>query len=230
MKRVSILLFALLAVFFATAQEESSPIKVEGGQKTLELQFVPFGSSPININGVRMRFFSSATQAFRLNAFMGLNVDSEITQQENTDLAVELLRDRSTVFTVSIRPGFEQHINATERLSPYFGVEFDATLQTSSFREEQQNGTDVNFVRTVNPNRSGFIRGGVNALFGLDYYIAKKFYLGTEFGVGFSYTGFLSRKVKSDLSGFEEPDPERQGGSFDLGPNVMTEIRLGYAF
>jgi len=202
-------------------------IKVSSGEKTLELQLSPFGDSPINLNGIRGRWFSSDTKAFRLNFFLGYDSDTRITQQED-DFGLKELKDRTSVFTLSVRPGFENHILVSKRLSPYFGMEFDITYQTSGFRSELQLGSDVNYVKTINNN--GFVRIGANAIAGMDYYIAKKLYVGTELGFGFNYTEFLAVKVKSNQIGFDEPDPVKQGSSLDIGPNVVAQIRLGYAF
>ena len=136
----------------------------------------------------------------------------------------------STEIAISLRPGFERHLVVSDRLSPYFGVEFELAYQTLTEKDESQDGTTVNYIKFINNGQAGFVRLGANALAGIDYYVAKKLYLGTEFGFGFSYTGFLASKVKSDASGFDEPDPLKQGSAFDLGPNVVAQIRLGYAF
>ncbi len=227
MKRL-IFTTCLLAALSGYTQSDSTNVKVNGGEKTLEVQLSPFGDDPININGIRARWFSTDKKAFRLNAFLGYDSDTQVTQQGSGN-GNDDLKDRATTFTFSVRPGFENHILVTERLSPYFGMEFDFTFQTTSFRSEQQTGgVQVNYTKRVNEN--GFVRIGANAVAGMDFYVAKKLYIGTEFGFGFSYTGLLAVKVKSDVAGFEEPDPLKRGSSFDLGPNVVAEIRLGYAF
>lgn len=223
-----ILAITALPVFLFAQENDSNTFKPEGGEKTLELQFTPFGDDPININGIRARWFSSANRAFRLNAFVGFSSDTEITQQENSDLNLAELKDKTTSLTINIRPGFEKHLVGTERLSPYFGWELDLAFQTTSFKVEEQNATEINYFKTI--NQGGYLRLGANAIAGMDYYIGKKLYLGTELGFGFSYTSFLAIKRKSDLPGFTEPDPEKQGGSLDVGPNVVAQIRLGYAF
>ena len=224
------LLLLILSPLLTFAQSEESSLKAQGGDKTLELQLSPFGDTPIDINGIRVRWFGTDQKATRLNVFLGYDSDTQITQQEDTDNGLEELIFRTSVFTLSLRPGLENHINVSERLSPYFGGEFDFTWQTSSERDEfQVGGTDeVNYNRTVDSN--GFLRLGVNAIAGMDYYVAEKLYLGTELGFGFSYTRLASIKLKSDQDNFEEPDPLKQGSLFDLGPNVVAEIRLGYAF
>lgn len=225
----------LLIPVIAQAQDtiqfvERQPLefKAEANEMTLEVQFEPFGNNPISLNGIRARWFSSPRQAFRLNVFAGLDSDTEITQQELPSASLKELKNKSSILSFNIRPGFERHFNGTDRLSPYCGMEFDLAYQHSTVKSEFQSGNDVNYTKLVNEN--GFFRAGLNFIAGFDFYIAKKLYMGTEFGYGASYTKLLSVKVKSDRDGFTEPDPEKRGGSFDIGPNVNAQIRLGYAF
>ncbi len=235
MKRSLIILLAMSwGVIYA--QEETSQAIDEvksnyrpvGGDLTLEVQFEPFGEDPISINGIRGRVFTSQRTAWRINVFIGYDSDTEITQQEVSDANLRELKDRTNTFSLNLRPGYEWHLKGTDRLSPYLGVEVDFAWQTSRFRTEAQNGMEVNYTKFINDN--GFIRFGLNAIAGFDYYFSKKIYLGTEMGYGASATRLLDRRVESDLPGFEEPDPENRGGSFDLGPNVNVDIRLGYVF
>ncbi|MEM7549849.1 MAG: hypothetical protein AAF363_09245 [Bacteroidota bacterium] len=213
----------------SNSQETTSDFRPSAGDISLELQFEPFGDNPIDINGIRARFFSSQRKAFRLNVFLGVDVDTDITQQANPDVDLLELKDRTSVVTVNIRPGYEWHTKGTERLSPYFGFEVDFAIQTSRFRTEDQTGNnEINYTKFINDN--GFYRLGLNAVAGLDYYFSKKIYLGAEFGFGASVTRLLDQRVDSDFPGFEEPDPINRGGSFDLGPNVNVDIRLGYVF
>lgn len=225
----------LLISSLAQAQDtiqfvERQPLeyKADANEMTLEVQFAPFGSNPISLNGIRARWFSSPQKAFRINVFAGLDSDTEITQQELESASLKELKNTSNVFSINVRPGFETHLKGTKRLSPYVGWEFDLAYQHSTFKSEFQDDQDVNYTKLVNEN--GFYRVGANLIAGFDFYVAKKLYMGTEFGFGASYTKLLPVKVKSDRDGFTEPDPEKRGGSFDLGPNVNAQIRLGLAY
>lgn len=211
-----------------TAEPIKNEYKPSSGETSLEVQFEPFGNNPIDINGIRARFFSSPRKAFRLNVFLRYDVDSEITQQDDPDNNLLELRNRTAVFALNIRPGYEWHLKGTERLSPYFGCELDLGYQLSRSRTESQNNMDVNYL--VNKNVDGFFRAGANAIAGLDFYVSKKLFLGTEFGFGGSVTWLSDITRDSDLPGFEEPEPINRGSTFDLGPNVNVDIRLGYVF
>ena len=228
-KIIGLFLIALpFAVFGQDDETLVSQFKPAAGEKTLELQFAPFGDNPISLNGIRARWFLSEQSAFRLNAFLSFNSDSDIIQQEDDDLNREELKNKNVSFTINLRPGLEKHLKGTEKLSPYFGGELDLAYRGTSFKTEVQVSNEVKYNKQINAN--GFFRAGVNAIAGLDFYISKKLYLGTEFGFGVSLSKPLSVKVKSDRTGFEEPEPEKRGSSVDLGPNVNAQIRLGYAF
>lgn len=228
-KSIIALILAVPTILFAQeAQESTNTYKASSGETTLELQFKPFGENPIGLNGIRARKFTSDRTAMRLNVFLGIDSDSQITQNENSEANAKELRNKNFVFTINARPGIEKHLKGTERLSPYFGWEADIAYRTSSIKNESQVRDEVKFTKRI--NETGFLRLGANAIAGIDYYVTKKLYLGTEFGFGLAWTKLLSIKVKSDIDGFEEPDPVKRGSSFDLGPNVNAQIRLGYAF
>ncbi|MCG8384167.1 MAG: hypothetical protein MJA30_01395 [Cytophagales bacterium] len=202
--------------------------KPSAGNVSLEVQFEPFGDDPININGIRGRIFSSQRQAFRMNVFIGYDSDTDITQQEVPDANLLELEDRTSTFTLNLRPGMEWHTKGTERLSPYFGFEVDFAIQWSRFRSENQEDLSVFYRTRINEN--GFTRYGLNAIAGFDYYFAKRIFVGTEMGFGASVTRLRDVTEDSDVPGFVEPEPLNRGGSFELGPNVNVDIRLGYVF
>jgi hypothetical protein len=225
-------LAALAMTFTANAQDESSEsMKFAAGDRNLEVQLAPLGGNPISINGIRYRSFMSASTAWRVNAFLGFSSSSTITQQEDADNDLLELKDSETSFTLNLRPGYEMHFGGTKRLSPYVGGELDLGYMTSASRTETQvDESTINYSRTTNAGGSGAITLGLNGVAGFDYYFAQNLYLGAEFGFGFSYQSLLAQNTSSDADGFEAPDPIKQGGSFNLGPNVNGQFRLGFLF
>ena len=212
-----------------TANDDlTSDFRPSAGDMSLEVQFEPFGEDPISINGIRGRFFSSQRKAFRMNIFLGYDVNTQVTQQANDNADLRELEDRTSTFTLNLRPGYEWHTKGTEKLSPYLGFEVDFAIQSSRFRSEEQENSDVFYTERINLN--GFTRYGLNAIAGFDYYFSKRIFIGTEMGFGASVTQLRDVEVDSDFPDFVEPEPTKRGGSFDLGPNVNVDIRLGYVF
>ena len=220
-------LLPILSLLFSISlmAQESKIYKQEAGDKNLEVQFTPFSNnSPISIGGIRYRSFSSEKSAFRFTAFVSYqNASSPVTTEgeQNED-------DKTSGhdLTMSFKPGWETHLDKTGRLSPYFGYEFDLGFKNAWTKAE------VGSVTTTRINPSGtdsYIRFGMNAVFGFDYYVVQKLYLGSEFGFGFSYQSFLKSKVKVSNAD-EDSDGIKNGNQFQLGPNVVGQIRLGYLF
>lgn len=228
MKKVLLLLMSVATIVVSNAQEENdgSGFKPIGSDKTLEVQFAPLGGSPINIGGIKIRSFRSATSALRLNVFLGYSSESDITQQEDGDF--EELKDVSSEFNIVLRPGVETHFSGTDRLSPYFGSEVVIGLQLTGDKSEYQDGNDIEYTKEKN----GTFTFGINGLAGVDLYVAKRLYLGAELGFGLAFDKELATRTKYSDEDAEPDsnDPIKNGGSFNLGPIVNGQIRLGWVF
>ncbi len=232
MKKVLLSIFTAAGIIFtANAQDDmSSVMKQEGDERQLEVQFAPFGGSPISIGGIRYRAFLSDRSAYRATIFIGYNSTTTPDPQTNSQGATVDLEDKESSFIISLRPGYEMHFDGTDRLSPYVGAEIDFALQTSSMEDQSLNPANDATITTTTKGTDGFTRFGLNFVAGADYYVAKNLYLGTELGFGFSMTSNSDVEIESDAPGFTAPDPAPQGSSLDLGPNVLGQIRLGYTF
>lgn len=210
-----------------------------GGEKNLELMLAPLGGSPISMAGIKYRHFSAADKAMRLGVFVGFDNKATILQDEDSKIkALELKKKESTI-TIAIQPGIEKHVAGTERLSPYFGAYVDLNFTTKNKKEETQlnlnNGSNqLGYTKTT----SGSLGIGLNAVAGFDYYIAKSLYLGTELGFGLSTTMPMKNKTEvvdynTDHSGTATTsgDAKKDNVSkFQVGPNVVGQLRLGWLF
>lgn len=230
MKNVLLSIIASTAIVFSSyAQDDmSSAMKQESGNRQLEVQLAPFGGNPISIGGIRYRAFLSDQSAYRATIFIGYSSSTTPDPQQNTQGNTVDLEDSESSFIISLRPGYEIHFDGTDKLSPYVGAELDFAMQTSS--SEDQNLVNDATISTTTKGTNGFTRFGLNLVAGADYYIAKNLYMGTELGFGFAMTSNSDIEIESDAPGFQAPDPVAQGSSFDLGPNVLGQIRLGYTF
>lgn len=210
--------FAFLAlpiIGFAQDQPVVS-IKPTSGSVTAEVNFNPFSSSPVNINYLRFRKFSSATNATRLGVSIGGRFESPSKDiNQNT-------------FYLNFRPGFEKHFTGTERFSPYIGFDIDLAFKLSSFNSKVD-GDEYKIIGAWgSESQRGFTRFGSNFILGADYYFAKRIYLGTEFGFGFEYVKDATIKVEREFG--SNPDDVKGGGAFEIGPNFNSSIRLGFVF
>lgn len=246
MKKTFLLLASVAFLFTANAQEGG--FKQAAGDKALEVNFAPLGGNPIGISGIQFKSYSSETSAFRMNIFIGKSSDSKIlTQLIDTASDVKFhqleTKEKNSSLEIGLRPGIEKHFAGTDRLSPYVGAELDFAKKFSTKKEESQyngkNGDAPAVYEKTTKGKDGFLRVGANLVFGFDYFFAKKLYLGAEFGFGASYnkkstikvTDKKAEQIASDNNiTYKEILDEKQGGSFNVGPNVNSAIRIGFLF
>ena len=204
MKKV-VLFIALVATTVVGAQAQ----KFQGGEKNLEVEFNPFGGSPIGMNGIRFRMFNSETSAIRIGFNIGGTNDSQVYAQqsktEGSDGAVVILPELNQTqqtFNFAIRPGYEMHFAGTDRLSPYVGAELMYMMSSSTMTREFHNSNNADdqtkpenwqtWDMTVKNGSSTF---GLNALAGVDFYFVDNFYLGAEINLGFHNTSYKDRET-----------------------------------
>lgn len=231
MKKITFAIFAFCAILGVQAQiDESNQIKQFTGANNLEVQLAPLGGSPISIGGLRFRSFTSETSAFRLNAFLGGTNDTDKASVANAEGDDVILKSANSSLTIDLRPGIETHFAGTKRLSPYYGGEAVIGFKSSKNSVEtfDADGTTVITNKVRNPDNNGYFRLGLNAILGADFYVARHLYLGTEVGFGLLWT------IESDeVSVPNEGDTSvlTEGGTtFNLGPNAVGQIRLGFLF
>ena len=176
--------------------------KQQTDSKTLEVNFTPFGNSPISINGIKFRKFTDDYNAIRLEVSLGMNSDKtrSLFAGENGlqgDDANETTFSTASGFNISVRPGIEKHFDGTNRLSPYVGAAFNVDYSSSKTTNEFwspdsrasliDNNVDNDFSDfTVweQETTNGSFGFGLMALAGMDFYFADNVYLGVEFGLG----------------------------------------------
>lgn len=223
MKKV--LLIAVVAVFTASAAFSQDVYKQTGGEKNLEVLFAPLGGSPIGINGIKFRSFTSATTAFRGEVFLGFNSSADKRIELDSDNEERELKDSESGFDITVNAGIENHFAGTDRLSPYVGIVGVIGFSNSTEKMEFLNNTDIEENKTTN----GSLSFGANAVAGCDFYFADNIYLGAELGFGALFTTEFDTKTESTVEG-SETEETPNGNSFSVGPNAVGAIRLGFLF
>lgn len=226
MKKVIFAATLLAASLTTFAQDET--IKPTSGENTLELQFAPLGGAPFSMGGIRYRKFTSETMALRATVYIGYSNSSSLSQEENSSLNHVKLKSASSSFEIGLRPGVEMHFAGTSKLSPYYGAELDLAVKNTRSKGEVQNannGVDKNITK----NAGGYTRLGLNGIFGADYYVAPKVFLGAELGFGLSYKK-EAKEVFVPANGPKVETKTGKAGTFNLAPNVLAQFRLGIVF
>lgn len=183
----------------------------------------------LNENGLlRFRYFVKDDLAIRLGASVGANNRKENAYGINNEAGWV----KQNNFGVGINLGIEKHFAGTKRLSPYVGADlmFNATSNHKWSEKANYAGAyDANYSFDVKgANQTGF---GVRAIMGADYYFAKNVYLGVEAGLGF----MASKSGKTTTTNVDNGvtktfTTESRGSTFELSPNVITGVRIGFVF
>ncbi len=256
MKKITLFsLFCFIPFLGVSAQDSlqvnsgADSFKAGRGNVATELNVNPFrGDIAFNnaLNQVKFRYFASDGLAIRL-AFAASSVRNQVnnTQPYGTNpTTFEHLRKSGTW---GLNFGLEKHFTGTRRLSPYIGAELTFTNKSSS--DEIVNGgvtTKVKgawvatsytpgFPPSTSYTERGFIRFGANLVSGFDFYMARNFFLGYEFTLGFASTRFKDVDVSTIYSAGTSPggnsnNVKNDERSFSAGPGLINGIRIGYVF
>jgi hypothetical protein len=222
-------LMAAAALLIGSAATAQDVYKQQGGEQNIEFLFAPLGGSPIGINGIKYRQFTSATTAFRATVFVGFNSDKDIMMgfQDGEDIELESVMSE---FNISLAPGLEWHFAGTDKLSPYYGAEALIAFSRMTDRSEGQPGLEFGEDQVVETTtKDGSLTFGVNGICGVDYYFADNIYIGGELGFGLQFTSEFDTVTESDAEGAEDVETPN-GNSFGIGPNVVGQIRAGFLF
>lgn len=219
----------LAAIILTSALTKSFGQLNTVGQKSLEVLISPLGSEPVKINGIKGRYFNSANSAIRGSIFLGGKTTNSITQ-EQADGLLEL-KSKNSSKDLSIVPGYEIHINAGKKISPYYGGEALFSISSTKDIAESQWSQEEQIQQTVTKSRQSTL--GLNLLSGVDCYITEGLYLGFEFGFGISkeLRGVNSTKYDNpEDSTLKDEKTKGNTTKTEWGPNYNGAFRLGWKF
>ncbi len=251
--KVLIIALAAFALSLFSVNANAQGFKPTGGEKEVSVLFAPLGGSPISIGGLSFRKFNpTGTAAWRINLFIGVNNKTTVGSQP-IDTGSYFTGGgkpegdvKSSSMTIGIRPGYEWHFAGTDHLSPYWGVEGNLTLVSASIDSNYvtSNASSSTPAGTAWQTLTGTTKGkgasttiGINVVMGCDYYIAKNLSLGVEFGFGFSSTSnpditysYLGSNKTTGAAEIQNATTQKQGTSFQIGPNAVGQFKLGWSF
>lgn len=245
MKKPLLFFMAFLATgmsYAQSSQTDTSTLKPATRSFATELNFNPFNGE-INLNNslnqIKFRYFARPDLAIRL----GFNVSTDnslVDNQRPYGTDNYRFKDDKSSTTVGVNLGLEKHFKGTRRLSPYVG--FDISFTSKSMKQELIEGESIldikggwyqtSYDNNGYPYRNvaayGYKRYGAALVTGFDFYMARNFFFGYEFSLGFDKTDFddLEETQKGNASSTQNNFRENSSSSF--GPRLMNGIRLGY--
>src|SRR6056297_2396669 len=161
-------LMAAAALLIGSTANAQDVFKQQGGEQNIEFLFAPLGGSPIGINGIKYRKFTSASTAIRATVFLGFNSEKDIMFGFADGDQIELESVMSE-FDISIAPGMEWHFAGTDKLSPYYGGEALIAFSRTTDRTESQPGLEFGEEDVVEETtKDGSLTFGVNGFCGVD--------------------------------------------------------------
>jgi len=241
MKRSFIILVMVLGIsILVNAQKKKSSDDGSSNYKpttgfSAEVNFNPFnGGNIISINYLKARMFLSESMALRL----GLDLNSYSETQNavfNPGTSSEIVEEtKNSFFVFGLHGGIEMHMPGTDRLSPYYGAELGFSMKSASTDITNQGGVEKKTLSCTgiwgDNTNAGYTRFGLNLFVGTDYYIAKHFYIGAEFGFGLQSTSNKDVTVISSLASVSSTSTTPGSSAFNLGANFNSALRLGWSF
>ena len=251
MKKMLLTVAIAMVSLYASAQEsENSDFKPTKGSFATELNFNPFqGNLKFNnvLNQVKGRYFLSPQLALRLGFNINL-VDSTLNFGTPYGSQASFNNDKRTSNSFGLNFGIEKHFKGTKRLSPYIGV--DAFWGTKGAKQELSTNAGTTtvknawittqYIQSPNPpyyyntitsiTETAYNKFGVMAVAGFDFYMAKNFFLGYEFNLGYSKTSYKTPEVTSTGQGSTQNNFYTDISSSKFGTSLVNGIRVGYSF
>ncbi|AKD02640.1 hypothetical protein POKO110462_09065 [Pontibacter korlensis] len=167
--------------------------------------------------GLKLRKFTSESTALRYGVY---------TSYDHSKLSGDA---RHSNLLVSFAPGFEKHFAGTKRFSPYLGLTMPLSVRGARYKSDLvvvKGSTSESYLD--NNNRSYFgVR--LNGLAGVDFYIAKNFYVGFEAGVGIGYRKYSDVEVEYKQEFTSNRTVEGYHG-FNFGTFTTGGLRIGFVF
>ena len=236
MKKITLVVAAVLAMFSANVSAQNVE-KAKAGSFGTEVQFSPFqkDGNTFSLDALKFRYFITDNDALRLNVGFGFGS----TKTKDDDSEDDYTKGKTGDFNIDL--GYERHFDVAKRLDLYAGAQIGIFKHFASAKAEETNDLGGGQVQTIEYEYSNYIPaagGGVqdrahfgvaaSVFTGLDFYIYKGLYIGTELGLYIeSYKTQEGECKITDQPTTKMKDLERHTNvKFDIEPT----IRLGWTF
>lgn len=252
MKRFTIILFAALFIAANTSAQD----KPGKGSFSTEVQFNPFDQNgkTFQLDGLKFRYFLTDKDAIRLKLGFNLNhSNSKNEEPHDNDSYYDITQFKYTSGDFHMNVGYERHFDVSKRISLYAGgslgfIRHFASTKISEleshysdgFKGEITNGAITQLsgsssidVENLLPLVNDRAFWGFNAAVftGIDFYVYKGLYVGTELGLKLE-TQKSSKMEYSGRYNGERYDEESTDNlkAVNFKTYIEPVLRLGWTF
>jgi hypothetical protein len=251
MKKMLLMAAFAAASLFANAQDsttsENTDLKSSKGSFATELNFNPFkGNLSFNnvLNQIKGRYFISSNLALRLG-FNVNTIDSNLNYGNPYGTQSSFSSDERKSTSFGLNVGIEKHFKGTKRLSPYIGADVfwgtqsaKQSLSNSGSTTNVKNGwiestyytNGTSYLYSYRIVQGAYTQFGLSAVAGFDFYMAKNFFLGYEFNLGYSKTDYKSPEVTTTGQNATPINYYSNNSTNKFGTSLVNGIRIGYIF
>jgi len=226
MKKLVLLAGAVVVSSSLFAQKPSSDVKysLEGN-----INYDATNGISWTAPNVRARYFVNDNISARVQLGLGSTSDKTLYYEGGTGTGTGFNTDKISGWSAQL--GAEYHLSGTDKMSPYFMGALNFGGGSTSYKGENNDGTDfltdVSYEGKTSNSSFGL---GIGA--GMDYYIADNMYLGLELGWGWSKVSDKGGKSSFTTAGTTvETEIDPAGSSSGMGTGAMnTAFRIGWRF
>ncbi|MFR0835540.1 MAG: outer membrane beta-barrel protein [Barnesiella sp.] len=241
-KLMLVLVVCLFASTYSFAQYQP-----EEGTVTTELKFAPFKTdkNTFAVDGLRLRYFLNEKHALRLDLDLGYR-NGKLSDETTDETPNTKEEGKWNTFNFGLNLGYEYHINIAPRLSVYVGgaagfgivsAKTKYTIETINSSTTNKSEIEISGVAVDDIENPDNILGrsattfNVKAFTGLDFYVYKGLYVGTEFSFGLNSISYGKLKTTTTIDNKKEEVKSNFKESYlNLLFEATPEIRLGWRF
>lgn len=247
MKKAILLTAIALCAAFVSAQDINIP---KAHTFSTEIQFNPFDQDgeTFSLDGLKLRYFLTDNDALRFKLGFGV---SHIKTNSDTQDKTEAFVLKNNLADLAIDLGYERHFNVHKRINLYTGGSLGFSRHFASTHvafynpdNEKVEGKLHNGAVTELTGEESFdnLLGNVSdraywgfntSIFaGIDFYIYKGLFIGTELGIGLQTQATSQMKYEAFINGerkAKELTVDRST-SVEFKHYVEPTLRLGWTF
>lgn len=225
MKKLLLILTLICAGVFSTSANENE-YSPEKGEFAIEVQFNPFATdfNTFKLEKLEGRYFISNKTALRLGVGFGFDKD-KVTPYSEESLETW---DSEISKSFSLGFGLEQHVYNYKRIDLYVGGAFEYAGKFDT----KTNSAQYRYDTTVKKSYHETHEFSINGLTGINFFLYKGLYIGTELGVKFAFETIPSGTYEfpnsdsGNLKSLEEPEIRR----ISLKPYIEPTLHIGWSF